>query len=135
MVRSPRGSSHVVPTTRGPMDELASRCGPIPAASYTLGHESSGSLVGNPTPLAIAVAQGGKFALSAQYNQRHLGPFTVVSGGVRIDCSVDSAGAEGGPAAVLLALKPGTAVVSASTDDCSACAIIPVYARITITKS
>jgi hypothetical protein len=72
--------------------------------------------------------------LSVQFSQRYFGPFDVVSGGVQIKCSVDTAGSRGGRAAVLLALKPGIAVVTTSTDECSACANIPVFARIEVTK-
>jgi hypothetical protein len=81
------------------------------------------------------MVQGTSIVLSAQFDQRHLGPFDIVSGGVRVACSVDAAGAGGGPAAVLVATSPGTALVSTTTDDCSACAIIPLFARITIAKS
>jgi len=89
-------------------------------------------MIGNPRPLAISMTEGSSIALSAQFNQRHLGPFDVVSGGLRISCSVDVPGPEGGPAAVLTAESPGVALVSTSTDDCSACAIIPLNARITV---
>ena len=103
-------------------------------AHYVLGHESSGSLIGNPQPLAISMTEGSSIVLSAQFNQRHLGPFDVAGGGLRIRCGVVVDGPEGGPAAVLTAVAPGVATVSTSTDDCSACAVIPLDARITVVK-
>ena len=103
-------------------------------AHYVLGHESSGSLIGNPQPLAISMTEGSSIVLSAQFNQRHLGPFDVAGGGLRIRCGVVVDGPEGGPAAVLTADAPGVATVSTSTDDCSACAVIPLDARITVVK-
>lgn len=113
---------------------LGARCGALPTARYALGHESSGSLVGNPEPLAVTMADGSSIVVSAQFNQRHLGPFAVTGGGLRIRCSVDVAGSEGGPAALLTARSPGVTSVSTSTDDCSACAIIPLDARVTIER-
>jgi len=78
------------------------------------------------------MTEGSSIVLSAQLDQRHLGPLAVAGGGLRIRCSVDVDGPEGGPAAVLVAGSPGVATVSTSTDDCSACAIIPLDARITV---
>jgi len=127
-------TSHSVSGSNALIDALGTHCGAVPTARFALGHESSGSMIGNPQPLAIAMAEGSSIALSAQFNQRHLGPFAVVNGGLRIRCSVNVTGPEGGPAAVLTAESPGVALVSTSTDDCSACAIIPLDARITVVK-
>ena len=80
------------------------------------------------------MTEGSSIVLSAQLDQRHLGPLAVAGGGLRIRCSVDVDGPEGGPAAVLVAGSPGVATVSTSTDDCSACAIIPLHARVTVVE-
>ena len=134
VVQPTPGTGHPVPGGSALIDALTTRCGALPPARYALGHESSGSLIGNPQPLAISMTAGSSIVLSAQFNQRHLGPFDVASGDLRIRCSVDLDGPEGGPAAVLTAAAPGVATVSASTDDCSACANIPLDARITVVK-
>ena len=134
VVRPTPGTVHPVSGANSLIDALTARCGAVPTAHYALGHESSGTLIGNPEPLAISMTEGSSIVLSAQFNQRHLGPFDVASGGLRIRCSVVVDGPGGGPAAVLTADAPGVATVSTSTDDCNACAIIPLDARITVAK-
>jgi hypothetical protein len=91
-------------------------------ARYALGEGSSAAPVGNPVPLAINVRPGSEFAPSARLGQRHLGSFDVAGSAVGIRCSVDTAGAGAGSAAVLVDGPPGTTVVSTSTGDCTACA-------------
>jgi len=132
VVRPTPSTSHQGPGGNALITALETHCGAVPTARFSLGRETAGPLIGNTQPLAVTMTDGSSIVLSARFDQRHLGPFDIVGGGLGIRCMVEVTGPEGGPAAVLTARSPGVASVSTSTDDCSACAVIPLSARITV---
>jgi len=127
------------PTTAaagGPsLTALVSHCGDGPSRRSELGGPQIGSVSGNPKPVAISLSEGSRVTIWAHFAQRHLGAFRITGSEVRVVCGVNVPGPGGGPADIVMALSPGTVIVSTTTDDCDRCAILPFSAKVTIPPS